>query len=451
MLEPYRDGRLELPSNTSNLGKGGTEMAGSRGNMGIGSMGNTGSMGGRSTIGEPSIPGSVANTSSSSGIVGNMGGLGSMSSAGSMGGLGSMGSVGNMAGLGSMGSAGSMDGIGSAGSTAGLSGGLGHDDLPEPAEVLVNRMLARMEGVVLGKRDTAQLALAAAIAGGHILLEDVPGVGKTMLARAMARIVGGKFARIQFTSDMLPADVVGGLIWDSKRNELVFREGPIMANIVLADEINRASPRTQSALLEVMEEGTVTADGESRSLPAPFILLATQNPIGWEGTHTLPEAQLDRFMMRLSLGYPKAEDEVRMLERAAGEGQPEQLRPVISADGLLRMQRAAAQVFADRSLLEYAVAVVRATREAPELLLGASPRASRDWTKAAKALAYMSGRKFLVPDDLKATAHAVLLHRLAPDSAYGEGAAALAAECLERILAEQPIPAGGGLPARRVR
>lgn len=418
MLEPYRDERLELPRNMGNASKGNTEMAGHLGSSG---MGNISGRGGAGSIGA-----GMGSTNSISGVD-SMGGVDII------GGAGSFGSVGNL------------------GSAAGLSGGLGQDDWPEPAEVLVSRMLARMEGVVLGKRDTAQLALAAAIAGGHILLEDVPGVGKTMLARAMARIVGGKFARIQFTSDMLPADVVGGLIWDSKRNELVFREGPIMANIVLADEINRASPRTQSALLEVMEEGTVTADGESRSLPAPFILLATQNPLGWEGTHPLPEAQLDRFMMRLSLGYPKADDEVRMLERAAGEGQPEQLRPVVSADGLLRMQRAAAQVFADRSLLEYAVAVVRATREAPELLLGASPRASRDWVRAAKALAYMSGRKYLVPDDLKLTAHAVLLHRLAPDSAYGEGAAALAEGCLERILAEQPIPAGGGLPARRVR
>ena len=272
--------------------------------------------------------------------------------------------------------------------------------------------MTRVNSVFLGKSEVVSSVFAALLAGGHVLLEDVPGVGKTLLVRAIARVMGGEFRRIQFTSDMLPADVVGGLIWDGKRGELVFRQGPLMANVVLADEINRTPPRTQSALLEAMEERSVTADGQTMRLPQPFMLLATQNPLRDDGTYPLPEAQLDRFMMRLSIGYPSPEDEVNMLETAPQRLIPELLRPVIIPEEWLRMQRDALSVHVHSALLAYAVQVVGATRSTSELSLGASPRATRDWIRAAQATAYVAGRRYVVPDDLKLSAEPVLAHRL---------------------------------------
>lgn len=239
---------------------------------------------------------------------------------------------------------------------------------------------------------------------------------------------------------MQPADVVGGLVWDGKRGELVYRQGPLMANVVLADEINRTSPRTQSALLEAMEERSVTADGETIKLPQPFMLLATQNPLRDDGTYPLPEAQLDRFMMRLSIGYPSAEDEIQMLEASSHRLNPELLRPVIIPEEWLRMQRDAQSVHVHPGLLAYAVQIAGVSRSVKELSLGASPRATRDWIRAAQATAYVAGRRFVVPDDLKTTAEPVLAHRLViHDTAAVSGVSA--ADVLGRIMAATPIPA----------
>ncbi|MDQ0063186.1 AAA family ATPase [Paenibacillus harenae] len=292
---------------------------------------------------------------------------------------------------------------------------LPHSHWAEPPQVLLNRLLVKVESVLLGKQDVIRHTLIALLAGGHVLLEDVPGVGKTMLAQAFARVVGGDFKRIQFTSDMLPADVIGGVVWDARSSELVYRPGPIMANVVLADEINRTSPRTQSALLEAMEERRISVEGKTRRLPVPFMLIATQNPLSFEGTNTLPEAQLDRFMMRLSIGYPAAAEEKRMLEQYADRKrvEPERLRPVIATEEWLQMQAEARQTHMHSALIEYMVQVADATRRAPEVLLGLSPRALRDWLRAAQASAYVDGRGYAIPDDVLATAEAVLPHRLA--------------------------------------
>ena len=322
------------------------------------------------------------------------------------------------------------------------------DSWPEAADQLLKLMMTRVNSVFLGKSEVVSSVFAALLAGGHVLLEDVPGVGKTLLVRAIARVMGGDFRRIQFTSDMLPADVVGGLIWDGKRGELVFRQGPLMANVVLADEINRTPPRTQSALLEAMEERSVTADGQTMRLPQPFMLLATQNPLRDDGTYPLPEAQLDRFMMRLSIGYPSPEDEVHMLETAPQRLIPELLRPVIIPEEWLRMQRDAQSVHVHSALLAYAVQVVGATRSTSELSLGASPRATRDWIRAAQATAYVAGRRYVVPDDLKLSAEPVLAHRLVlSDMAAVNGMRA--ADVLSRIIAAAPIPAPAGEGRRK--
>nr|WP_274654988.1 MoxR family ATPase [Paenibacillus humicola] len=321
--------------------------------------------------------------------------------------------------------------------------GLEPDLWPEAAERLLKAMMAQVGSVLLGKTELIGQVFAALLAGGHVLLEDVPGVGKTLLVRAIARVMGGEFKRIQFTSDMLPADVVGGLVWDGRREELVFRQGPLMANVVLADEINRTPPRTQSALLEAMEERCITADGETIRLPQPFMLLATQNPLRDGGTYPLPEAQLDRFMMRLSVGYPSEDDEIRMLAGGPGRPQPEQLRPVVVPEEWMRMQRDAQRIHVHQTLLVYAVRVVRATRAADELSLGASPRAVRDWARAAQAAAYLAGRRFVVPDDLKAVCEPVLAHRLiVRDEAAADGVRPK--DALRRILAAVPVPAAEG-------
>jgi len=310
----------------------------------------------------------------------------------------------------------------------------------EVSRELLQLMMSRVNTVLLGKAESVKLAFVALLAGGHVLLEDVPGVGKTLLARAIARVMGGEFRRIQFTSDLLPADVIGGLMWDAKQGDLVFRQGPLIANVVLADEINRTPPRTQSALLEAMEERSVTADGQTMRLPVPFMLLATQNPLQDEGTYPLPEAQLDRFLMRLSIGYPALADEVRMLGGIDEiRSEPEQLRPVIIPEEWLRMQRDTKLIHVHETLLEYAVQIVTATRRSNELMLGASPRASRDWVQAAKAMAYVDGRGFVIPDDLLATSETVLAHRLVmrDEGAIRSGDAA---DLLRRLSASVPLP-----------
>ncbi|GKU80571.1 MoxR family ATPase [Paenibacillus sp. L3-i20] len=325
---------------------------------------------------------------------------------------------------------------------------------PEAPQVLLHRLLVKVEQVLLGKQELIRHTLVAMLAGGHVLLEDIPGVGKTMLAQAFARAVGGDFKRIQFTSDMLPADVVGGVVLEPRTNELVYRPGPIMGNVVLADEINRTSPRTQSALLEAMEERKVTIEGKTRRLPVPFMLIATQNPLSFEGTSHLPEAQLDRFMMRLTIGYPGASNEKRMLEQYA-EGkriEPDRIRPVIAIQEWLQMQAEVRQGHTHPALLEYMVRVAEETRRSNDVLLGLSPRALRDWLRAAQASAYLEGRRYVIPDDLSTTGEAVLSHRLTLRSSAGL-AHSDESSVIRRIIRDTPYPpeAGVGFGSRKSR
>lgn len=278
----------------------------------------------------------------------------------------------------------------------------------------INRLIQTIERVIVGKRDRIIRMVGAMLAGGHVLLEDVPGVGKTMLVRALAASIGCSYKRIQFTPDLLPSDVVGASVYNNETRQFEFRPGPIMAQIVLADELNRTSPRTQSALLEAMEEGRVTVDGAVHSLPQPFTLIATQNPLEYEGTFRLPEAQLDRFMIKLRLGYPSAAQEEDMLGRLTGEHPIERLEPAVTVEEWIRMQRQCSAVHVDDSLKSYIVSIVHATRNSRDIELGASPRASYALMRAAQAEAFMRGRKFLIPDDVLAMAVPVLAHRIVP-------------------------------------
>jgi len=266
--------------------------------------------------------------------------------------------------------------------------------------------------VIIGKRQQVVLSLVAYFCEGHVLLEDVPGVAKTMLARALARSIGCTFKRVQCTPDLLPTDITGASIFNQKKSEFEFRPGPIFAQIVLADEIDRATPRTQAALLEAMGEGRVTVDGVTYDLKPPFIVIATQNPIDHEGTFPLPEAQLDRFLIRLGLGYPNEEEESKMLDRLQ-KGHPiDDLGPVVSATDLLACQKAVREVYVDELVRKYAVEIVRRTRGHDDVQLGGSPRASIALFRTAQALAAIRGRTFVLPDDIKRMAPAVLGHRL---------------------------------------
>ncbi|MEK4249315.1 AAA family ATPase [Paenibacillus sp. FSL W7-1287] len=284
----------------------------------------------------------------------------------------------------------------------------------QPPSVLLQRMEQRLGQILLGKQATIREVMVGLLAGGHLLIEDVPGVGKTMLATAIARLLGGKFHRIQFTSDLMPADIVGGMVVDASGRGLVYREGPIMANVVLADELNRASTRTQSALLEALEHRSVSIEGTTYALPQPFVFIATQNPIRYEGTNRLLEAQLDRFMMQLSIGYPSQQSEQELLGQfaASRRPQPELLRALISHEEWQQMQAELQQVYIHPSLLAYMTEVAAETRNNEELLLGLSPRALRDWLRAAQASAYMQDRGFIVPDDLLQLGVTVLAHRI---------------------------------------
>jgi MoxR-like ATPase len=273
-------------------------------------------------------------------------------------------------------------------------------------------VVGNIERVIQGKRSVVQLVVTSLLSGGHVLVEDVPGVGKTLLAKALARSIDCQFQRIQFTPDLLPSDVTGVSVWDRERGGFVFRAGPIFSIVVLGDEINRASPKTQSALLEAMEERQVTVDGTTRPLGNPFMVIATQNPIEHEGTYPLPEAQLDRFMMRVVMGYPSRDKELEILETHGRQTSYPDLQPVITADDVVRMARLATYVHVADAVKGYIVDTVTATRQDPDLLLGASPRAALYLLRVGRTLAAVAGRNYVTPDDVKASFHPVLSHRL---------------------------------------
>lgn len=288
--------------------------------------------------------------------------------------------------------------------------------------------------VISGKRREASLALVALLAGGHVLIEDVPGVGKTLLARSLARSVAAEFRRIQFTPDLLPSDVTGLNIFNQRDSSFEFWAGPVFANVVLADEINRASPKTQSALLEAMGEGAVTVDGDSRELPRPFGVLATQNPVEHDGTYPLPYAELDRFMFKMDLGYPDTDAETEMLKLSSDP--MESVEPVVDPDEFVEMQRLVEEVHAAEAVLRYIVDIAAATRDHGAVRLGASPRASRMLLSAARSQAAVQGRPYCTPDDVKTVAPYVLAHRVIPSDARGTGGGAV----VDEVLGSVPVP-----------
>ncbi len=304
---------------------------------------------------------------------------------------------------------------------------------------MAKKIITNVERAIVGKRRQIILSLVSWLCEGHVLLEDVPGVAKTMLARALARSVGCTFKRIQCTPDLLPTDVTGASVFNPKTTEFEFRAGPIFAQIVLTDEINRATPRTQSALLEAMAESRVTVDGVTRDLAPPFLVIATQNPIDHEGTFPLPEAQLDRFLMRFSLGYPSLDEELKMLELLQRKHPVESLEPVVTADDLRCAQQAVREVHVDDKVRRYLTQIVHDTRKCDDLALGASPRASIALFRSSQALAAVSGRTFVQPDDVKKVAGPVLTHRLIlrPESRLRK---VTAASVVEEVVEEVPVP-----------
>ncbi|PCC58148.1 ATPase [Brevibacterium aurantiacum] len=306
----------------------------------------------------------------------------------------------------------------------------------EWVQQLTSRARTAMNTVLEGKDEAVGLSLIALLAGGHVLLEDVPGVGKTLLARAMGKVADGSVRRIQFTPDLLPTDVVGVNLFNQETRHFEFRQGPVFANIVIADEINRASPKTQSAMLECMAEGQATIDGETYQMPSPFIVVATQNPIDMEGTYALPEAQRDRFMTRISLGYPNTADEIDLLDNQIEHDPLSSATPVTSLEQINQARGIVRHVSATRELREYIVSILHASRNDEAILLGSSPRGGVHLLRAAKARAALSGRTFVTPDDIQALAPYILAHRIIPrDGDDSE----LAAELVGRLLARVPI------------
>jgi MoxR-like ATPase len=282
----------------------------------------------------------------------------------------------------------------------------------QDVQAIAEQIADNVEKVIVGKHEVVLLTVIALLCEGHVLIEDVPGTGKTMLAKSVAKSLGCNFRRIQFTPDMLPSDVTGVSVFNQKTREFEFRPGPVMAQIVLTDEINRATPKTQSALLEAMEERQITVDGVTYPMERPFLVLATQNPIEYEGTFPLPEAQLDRFMMRISLGYPAEHDEITMLNRQQYSHPVTQIEEAVSAEELMAAQRSVKDVYIDDLVKEYIIGLVKATRKHPDVYLGASPRGSIALYKTGQARAAISGRDYVTPDDIKALAMVALAHRL---------------------------------------
>lgn len=309
--------------------------------------------------------------------------------------------------------------------------------------ILSQKVISEVERAVIGKRALLETIMSAALAGGHVLLEDFPGLGKTLVARSFAAVLGLDFKRIQFTPDLLPGDITGGYIFNRTKNKFELRKGPIFTNILLADEINRASPKTQSALLEAMQEGQVTLEGETLRLPQPFLVLATQNPIEYEGTFPLPEAQLDRFMLKLTMGYPSLEEEREILHRRRERKQDEVvLRKMADAKKLLAMRDAVENVHVDADLENYIASIVHATRSDRRAAVGASPRGSLSFLKIARAHAALAGRDFILPDDVKRYAAPVLSHRLILQPEYWMSNA-VTGEVIRDALLKTPVPVLG--------
>ncbi|MBS4197824.1 MoxR family ATPase [Bacillus sp. FJAT-49870] len=303
----------------------------------------------------------------------------------------------------------------------------------------IKKILQNIEKVMIGKTDVARLSLLALLAEGHVLLEDVPGVGKTMMVRALAKSVNATFKRIQFTPDLLPSDVLGVSIYNQKEMEFTFRPGPIVGNIILADEINRTSPKTQSALLEGMEEKSITVDGSTLQLEKPFFVMATQNPIEYEGTYPLPEAQLDRFLLKMKMGYPSEKEEVEVLTRSQKVPPIEELQPVITLVELRELQQQVKETYIEETLKQYIVELANRTRKHPNVYLGASPRASIALMKASQSLAFLSGRDYVIPDDIQYLMPFVFSHRmiLKADAKY-QGITT--EQILEEIIEKTHVP-----------
>lgn len=305
---------------------------------------------------------------------------------------------------------------------------------------LVSRLEANMNRVVLGKPEVVRFCLVALLSGEHILLEDVPGVGKTLVAKALARSVDGIFSRLQFTPDLLPSDIIGSTVYDTKEGKFVFHKGPIFANIVLADEVNRAPPRTQSALLEAMSEGQVSVDGQTYNLPQPFLVIATQNPYEFEGTYALPESQLDRFLLRLSIGYPGRDDERRVLATHRGGEPVQELQPAAHGDQVSQLQQSVREVRFDEAVSDYLLEVVHRTRESSELRVGVSTRGALSFYRAAQALAFVEGRNFVTPDDVKRLAPFVLAHRVLLRTSVRSGQREVAEAVIRRLTDSVTVP-----------
>lgn len=303
----------------------------------------------------------------------------------------------------------------------------------------IEKILQNIEKVMVGKRNVIELSLVALLAEGHVLLEDVPGVGKTMMVRTLAKSVSAKFKRIQFTPDLLPSDVTGVSIYNPKELEFEFRPGPIMGNIILADEINRTSPKTQSALLEGMEESSVTVDGVTHILKSPFFVMATQNPIEYEGTYPLPEAQLDRFLLKIRMGYPDIEEEIEVLKRVQKTTPISELEPVIDLEDLLQLQQQLKEVYVDESIKRYIVEIAQRTRTDKNVYLGASPRGSIGLMKAAQAYAFMFGREYVIPDDVQYLAPYVFAHRIILTS-EAKFAGISAEQVVNSVMERIPVP-----------